>query len=161
MAPTLTYTVDAGRTGPHVSVGWTRQAEIRFDTGVDLVDDLFGPADLLGAAFAACLLKNVERFSHILSFGYEGASIEVLSERQDAPPKMTRVRYSLRLITNEPAHRIDLLHRNIRQHGTIYNTLAATCEVSGEVVIENRLGSRGRRNTSEIGGVACAGQDAM
>ncbi len=74
ITPSLTYTVDAGRTEPGVSVGWTRRAEIRLDTGVDLADDLFGPADLLGAAFAGCLLKNVERFSHILPFRYQGAS---------------------------------------------------------------------------------------
>jgi hypothetical protein len=30
-----------------VSVAWTRGAEIRFDAGVDLAEDFFGPADLL------------------------------------------------------------------------------------------------------------------
>jgi uncharacterized OsmC-like protein len=52
-------------------------------------------------AFAACVLKNVERFSKILSFRYDEASITVTSERQDAPPKMIRVTYSLRLVTGE------------------------------------------------------------
>jgi len=134
--PTLTYTVDAGRAGPGVSVGWTRQAELRFDTGADLSDDLFGPADLLGAAFAACLLKNVERFSQILPFHYESASVHVALEREDRPPRIARIRYQLRLVTDEPAHRVDLLERNLIKFGTIYNTLAAACDVSGEVVAE-------------------------
>ena len=134
--PVLTYTVDAGRTGPGVSIGRTRHAEIRFDTGVDLSDDLFGPADLLGAAFAACMLKNVERFSHLLPFRYEGAHVHVVLEREDRPPRITRIRYQLRLATDEPQHRVELLERNLASFGTIYNTLLHACEVTGEVVAE-------------------------
>lgn len=134
--PVLTYTVDAGRVEVGVSIGWTREAEIRFDTGVDLSDDLFGPADLLGAAFAACLLKNVERFSRILPFAYEGASVQVSLEREERPPRISRIRYQLRLVTDEPPHRIELLERNLVQFGTIYNTLSQACDVSGEVVAE-------------------------
>ena len=41
---------------------------LRFDAGAerDLVHP--GPAELLCAALAACLLKNTERYSHILRF---------------------------------------------------------------------------------------------
>jgi len=134
--PVLTYTVDAGRTGPGVSIGRTRHAEIRFDTGVDLSDDLFGPADLLGAAFAACMLKNVERFSHLLPFRYEGAHVHVALEREDRPPRITRIHYQLRLATDEPPHRVELLERNLVSFGTIYNTLLRACDVKGEVVAE-------------------------
>ena len=38
------------------------------------------------------------------------------------------------LVTEEPDHRVELLHRNISRYGTIYNTLAAACDVSGEVI---------------------------
>ena len=132
----LTYTVDAGRAGEGVSVAWARAAEIRFDTGVDLADDLFGPADLLGAAFAACMLKNVERFSHILPFRYEGASVHVTLEREQRPPRISKIRCELRLVTDEPEQRVRLLERNLVQFGTIYNTLSHACDVSGEVVVE-------------------------
>ncbi len=136
MGSALTYTVDAGRTGPDASVGWTRRAELHFDTGVDLSDELFGPADLLGAAFAACLLKNVERYSRILPFRQEGAHVHVTLEREDRPPRIARIRYELRLATDEPPRRVDLLERNLVRFGTIYNTLARSCEVSGRVVVE-------------------------
>jgi len=136
MTPVLTYSVDAGRAEPGVSIGWTRGAEIRFDTGVDLSDDLFGPTDLLGAAFAACLLKNVERFSRLLPFRYEGASAHVSLEREDRSPRISRIRYQLRLTTDEPPHRIELLERNLVRFGTIYNTLLRACEVTGEVVAD-------------------------
>jgi uncharacterized OsmC-like protein len=134
-APT-TYRIEARVVRPGVSAATSKRTVIEFDTSAGQSEILPGPADLLTMAFAACVLKNVERFSHILGFSYQQASITVRSERQDAPPKMIRVTYSLRLITDESDHRVDLLHRNIRQHGTIYNTLAAACEVSGELIVE-------------------------
>jgi hypothetical protein len=42
---------------------------------------------------------------------------------------------SLQLTTDEATHRVDLLDRNIRRYGTIYNTLAATCEVYGNIAV--------------------------
>jgi uncharacterized OsmC-like protein len=134
-APTK-YEIEARVVRPGVSAATSKKAVIEFDTSAGQSEVLPGPADLLTMAFAACVLKNVERFSHILDFSYQQASITVTSARQDAPPKMIRVNYSLRLVTNEPDHRVDLLHRNIRQHGTIYNTLAAACEISGELIVE-------------------------
>ena len=134
--PALTYVVDAGRAEAGVAVAWTRGAEIRVDTGVALSDDLFGPADLLGTAFAACLLKNVERFSHLLPFRYQAASVHVTLEREQRPPRISRIRYELRLVTDEPPQRVKLLERNLVQFGTIYNTLSRACDVSGEVVAE-------------------------
>ncbi len=59
------------------------------------------------------------------------------SERQASPPRMTRVSYTLHLQTDEPAQRVDLLHRNIKKFGTIYNTLAAICDVDGEIIVES------------------------
>lgn len=125
---------------PGISVATSKQEVIEFDTSAGQSDALPGPADLLTMAFAACVLKNVERFSQILPFRYEEASIAVVAERQDAPPKMTRVSYSLRLVTEEPEKQVELLHLNIRRHGTIFNTLAATCDVSGDVLVERPSG---------------------
>jgi hypothetical protein len=70
----------------------------------------------------------------ILPFRFERATIDVHSERQDSPPRMTLVRYRLQVVTDEPPERVDLLHRNIRRHGTVYNTLAAACDVDGDIV---------------------------
>ncbi|MGZ8786109.1 MAG: OsmC family protein [Acidimicrobiia bacterium] len=96
-----------------------------------------GPADLLCAALAACLLKNVERYSELLPFHYEAATVTVEAERRDAPPALTRMHYRLELVTDEPAHRVELMHRNVRKFGTITNTLAAALELTGEVVTRN------------------------
>jgi uncharacterized OsmC-like protein len=114
-----------------------KQSEIRFDAAAQQDPDLPGPADLLATAFAACVLKNVERFSHILPFQYETASIHVEAQREDRPPRIVSIRYTLRIKTDEPRHRVDQLHLNIRKYGTIYNTLAAACRVEGDIIADN------------------------
>lgn len=114
--------------------------DIKADTGS--ISDGFrpGPAELLCAALAACLLKNVERFSELLPFRYELASVVVDAERRDAPPAMTKMHYRLELITDEPTNRVELLHRNVRKFGTITNTLAAAVELTGEFVVRTQQG---------------------
>jgi len=132
----LSYHVEAHTSGPGVSSATIKQTEIAFDTSAGQSTVLPGPADLLTLAFAACVLKNVERFAGMLPFRYQRASIAVTSEREAAPPRIVRIRYVLTLHTDEPPQRIDLLHRNIQKFGTIYNTLAASADVSGEIVAQ-------------------------
>lgn len=128
------YTVTAHTHGDGTSTAVANGRPIRFDSSPGQGDELPGPADLLTASFAACLLKNVERMGGLLPFEWASASVEVRSERQDSPPRMTAIHYRLEIVTDEPDHRLELLHRNISRHGTIYNTLAAACDVSGDVI---------------------------
>ena len=72
----------------------------------------------------------------MLPFEYETAAVEVVAQRQDAPPKMTGMRYEIEIVTDEPNHRVDLLHRNIRKYGTITNTLAESCDLSGALIVK-------------------------
>ena len=135
------YHVAATTTGTGVSTIRTNQSELRFDSSPLQGDEFPGPGDLLASAFAACIIKNVERMSELLPFAYEEASVAVTAERQDSPPKITRITYDLTVVTDEPDQRVDLLHRNIERHGTIYNTIAAACDVSGTIAAQP---SRGR-----------------
>jgi uncharacterized OsmC-like protein len=107
--------------------------DAEFDGTAGRLEDLPGPADVLSAALCACILKNVERFSHMLPFRYESASVEVTAEREEPPPRIVRVSYHLRVVTDEPPARVELLHKNIRKFGTITNTLAAACELTGTI----------------------------
>ena len=127
------YQVHAATTGTGTSEIHTKQSVIRFDSSPRQGDQLPGPADLLTAAFAACIIKNVERMGEILPFAYKSATLDVHAERQDRPPKMTRITYALTVVTDEPDQRVELLHRNIQRHGTIFNTLAAVCDITGTI----------------------------
>jgi uncharacterized OsmC-like protein len=93
-----------------------------------------GPAELLASALAACLLKSLERSGQLLPFRYEGAEADVSARRQDAPPKFAEITWEMRLVTDEPEHRVDLLDRNLRRFGTVYNTLSAACTIEGRIL---------------------------
>jgi uncharacterized OsmC-like protein len=133
--PPTTYTVHARSTGANAEVVAADEA-IAFDArwGAEPAG-LPGPADLLGSAFAACLLKNLERSRAMLSFSYDRADVRVVVHRQDAPPRFTEISYELTIATDEPERRVELVHRNLQKYGTVYNTLAAVCHVHGEVVV--------------------------
>lgn len=130
----LNYSVLARTTTPG-------RAEISFDADVVSFDrswasepsGLPGPAELLAASFSACLLKNLERAGQLLGFHYDGAEVEVVARRQDDPPQFVEITYLMRIGTDEPRRRIDLIHRNLQKFGTVYNTLAAVCAVHGTI----------------------------
>lgn len=102
--------------------------------GADEPSGLPGPAELPAAAFTACLLKNLERSGAMMPFSYQSAEIEVQGRRQDSPPKFVALEYEIRIVTTESPRRVELLHRNLSQYGTVYNTLAAVYEVHGTIV---------------------------
>ncbi len=139
------------------ATGLVRGSHIDFDVSRERGDELPGPAELLALSLGACILKNVERFSHLLSFTYEGAEVTVEAERQDDPPRFTRITYELRVRTDEGPHRVELLHKNVRRFGTVYNTLAASCEVEGSIVAGSDVTQAFRTATPEplVGDVCC------
>ncbi len=114
--------VTNGRQAVPLDTGWASEPSGRF-----------GPAELLTSALAACLLKGLERSAQLMPFSYDSASVDVIAERQDNPPRFTAVRYELTIVTGEPDRRIELLHENLRKFGTVFNTLSAGCDVHGTV----------------------------
>lgn len=137
-APTRSYAVHGTTRGSGIGEIRTTGTVIEFDSSPVQGDQRPGPADLLTAAFAACILKNVERMAELLPFELDEATLDVVAERQDRPPKVVRLSYELTVVTDEPPQRVDLLHRNIRRHGTIFNTLAEVCEIDGSITARPR-----------------------
>lgn len=130
------YAVDAENRPGGVGVVRSHASTIAFDGSAKTGEQLPGPADLLAAALAACVLKNVERLAGILPFRYRRARVQVEVEREEPPPRIVRAHYTLSIETDEPAQRLELLHRNILRFGTITNTLAAACELTGDIHAE-------------------------
>jgi uncharacterized OsmC-like protein len=138
---TMTYAVHANVQAGGEAIVHCREATIAFDGSATAGDALPGPADLLCAALSACILKNVERFSHILPFRYESARVLVTAEREEPPPRIVRLHYRLEVVTAEPESRVLLLHKNIQRYGTITNTLATACELVGTIEARRPIGS--------------------
>ncbi|CCF22050.1 putative OsmC family protein (plasmid) [Pseudorhizobium banfieldiae] len=129
----LEYRVFARRIDNHGSEATTKDARIVLDTDMVGRPDAFNPAEMLLASLAACILKGTERVIPILGFELRGIEVALHGVRQDSPPKMVRIVYEILVDTNEPDARLDLLHRNLRKYGTIYNTLAGATELAGTV----------------------------
>lgn len=130
----LEYEVFSQRLSEHGSIAVTKCAEIKLDTDLDGRADAFNPAELLLAALSACILKGIERVTPILKFDQQGAAVKVHGWRQDSPPKMDHIEYTIWVDTEEADRRLELLHENLRKYGTVFNTLTAGCELRGRLV---------------------------
>lgn len=129
----LEYHVSAQRIDSHGSEARAKEARIVLDTDMAGRADAFNPAEMLLASLAACILKGTERVIPLLEFDLRGIEIALHGIRQDSPPKMVQIDYEIVVDTGETDQRLDLLHRNLRKYGTIYNTLAGATELSGTI----------------------------
>ncbi len=125
------YRVTARRIDSHGSLARAKDAEVPLDTDLAGRRDAMNPVELLLSALAACMLKGIERVTPLLSFQIDGAEVQLEAIRQDAPPRLTLIRYRLVVDSAESDQRLDLLHRNILKYGTISNTLAGGVPVEG------------------------------
>jgi uncharacterized OsmC-like protein len=129
----LTYAIAARRLDAHGAEITAKQARLVVDTDPAGRQDALNPAELLLASLAACILKGVERVAPMLHFAFDGISVTVTGERQDAPPKMTRIDYVVTVDTAETDDRLALLLRNIQKYGTVHNTLASCVPLHGTI----------------------------
>ncbi|MGV8989325.1 MAG: OsmC family protein [Cypionkella sp.] len=127
------YHVTARRIDSHGSLAAAKQAEVALDTDLAGRQDAMNPVELLLAALAACMLKGIERVTPMLKFQIAGAEVSLEAVRQDAPPKLTLIRYEIVVDSEESDQRLDLLHRNILKYGTISNTLSAAVPLEGHL----------------------------
>ena len=100
--------------------------------------DAFNPAELLLAALSACMIKGIERVVPILNFKSRGVEVRIHGVRQDVPPRMESITYEIEVDTDEPEHRLVLLHENVKKYGTVFNTVAPGTELSG-VLMRKRV----------------------
>ncbi len=129
----LEYDVSAEQVIPNISTARAKRAQLYFDSSPQQSTHLMNPAELLLSAFAACLLKNVERFAEKLRFSYQRAGIHVHGVREEPPPRIAQITYELTLWTDESPQRVDLLDRNLQRYGTIFNTLSQSCDIQGTI----------------------------
>jgi len=130
----LEYKITAIGTPPGSATAVANKSEIKFDATSGRDDVLPNPAELLLASLAACILKNVQRYSEILKIPYKGARITINGIRNDNPPYMKEINYLLEVSTDADEKKIQNWHRNILKFGTITNTLMRACEIKGNMI---------------------------
>ncbi|GAB4318346.1 MAG: hypothetical protein Kow00127_10360 [Bacteroidales bacterium] len=135
----LEYTVEATVVPPGAAGANANQSEIRFDATSGRDDVLPNPAELLLTSFAACILKNVQRYSEILKIPYRSAKISVHAVRNENPPFIKEITYLLEVDTDADQRKVRNWHKNILKFGTITNTLSRACEVRGEMIKSEQI----------------------
>lgn len=128
------YRVSARRIDSHGSLAVAKEAEVVLDTDMAGRSDAMNPVELLLSSLAACMLKGIERVTPLLDFQLQGAEVHLEGLRQDAPPKLTLIRYQIVVDSDETDARLNLLHRNILKYGTISNTLSSALPLEGSLI---------------------------
>ena len=54
--------------------------------------------------------------------------------RQDSPPRLSEIDYEISVDADEDDRRIELLHTNVREYGTIVSTVSATARLSRRMI---------------------------
>ncbi|WP_158837405.1 OsmC family protein [Polaribacter sp. L3A8] len=134
----MNYQIKASSVSNEDAVIHIKESKVKFGTTLKMAKSLPNPAELFLASFAACMLKNVERFSTMMKFTYSKATLDVHATRLKNPPRMDNLIYNLTIYSSDKKLNIDLLKKNIEKHGTIYNTIKLSCSISGIIkAIEN------------------------
>ncbi|QVY66199.1 OsmC family protein [Polaribacter sp. Q13] len=134
----MNYQIKASSLSNEDAVIHIKESNINFGTTRKTAEISPNPAELFLGSFAACMLKNVERFSSMMKFTYSKATLEVNASRLENPPKMDNIIYNLTIYSNDKKLNIGLLKKNIEKFGTIYNTIKLSCNISGTIkTIEN------------------------
>lgn len=130
-AQKMTFDVVARRMDADGSVAECKDATLVLDTALAGRRDALNPAELLLAALAACMIKGIERVTPILKFEVRGVEVIMHGVRNDVPPRMERIDYEIVVDTDEPDHRLALLHENVKKYGTVFNTVAPGTVLEG------------------------------
>lgn len=132
----MKYAIKASSRSKKNALIYIKQSEITFGITPESAAMLPNPAELFLGSFAACILKNVERFSVLMNFEYSNAEITVNATRLEKPPRMDNIAYVLKLYTKDSHLNKNLLKKNIEKFGTIFNTIKTSCTITGEIEIE-------------------------
>jgi uncharacterized OsmC-like protein len=115
-----------------------KESNIDFGTTTKTAESLPNPAELFLGSLAACMLKNVERFSELLKFSYSKATLQINATRLESPPRMDNIEYELTIYSDDINLNTALLKKNLEKFGTIYNTVKLSSTISGTVTaVEN------------------------
>ena len=135
----LEYKITAHILPPGTAKAEANQSEIQFDATSGRDEILPNPAELLLTSLAACMLKNVQRYSEILKIPYRKARVTIHGERNENPTYMKAINYKLEIETDADERKINNWHKNILKFGTITNTLMRAAEIKGEMVKMKKL----------------------
>jgi uncharacterized OsmC-like protein len=130
----LSFEIAAKRLDDRSSQITAQDVELVIDSGVEPRPDALSPIELLLAAQAACFLKGIERLSPTLNFRFSDVRVRLEAIRPLNEAKIESLKYLIEIATDESDERLALMHKNLKKHGTIYNTISHGTHMAGELV---------------------------
>lgn len=123
----MNYSIKAVSKAADNAIIHVKQSEIGFGTTERTSETLPNPAELFLGSFAACILKNVERFSGLIRFSYEKSELTVNVERIENSPRMDYINYELTIYTQD------------EKFGTMYNTIKQVCTITSNIRVHKNV----------------------
>jgi uncharacterized OsmC-like protein len=129
----MTFNLNASRLNANGSLVKSKQTELEIDTSVGGRQDALNPVELLLAALAASMLKGVERLAPTIGFSFSEIAIDFVAQRPEQEARIETINYEIRIATDEPDSKLELLHKNLQKQGTIYNTVKLGTNLTGVI----------------------------
>lgn len=129
----MKYTIQASSKSTDAASIHFKRGKLNIGIIPDSAESLPNPAEVFIGSLAACILKNVERFSEFMHFQYSRAEVEINATRLEKPPRMDAIEYQLILYTDDGNINTELLKKNLEKFGTIYNTVKLSCSIEGTI----------------------------
>jgi putative redox protein len=127
------YGVRVVRTDPQHVEAEVRQ--FRLTLGAHRGDQGAGvnPVETLLSAVGACLLSAVASVADASHVSIKRAEVELSAERQDRPPTLVGLTYTLYLETDVTEERLERLMVLAERNSTVFQTIAKAIPVQGSV----------------------------
>lgn len=91
----------------------------------------FNPVETLLSALDDCLLTALDFGAELAKIPIAKAWIELEATRQDNPFVLTRIRYTLHLVSEAPKERLDRLTGLAERNSTVFQTLSQALPLEG------------------------------
>ena len=130
----MNFELTAKRLTDSASEVHSKDVTLEIDSGISPRPDALSPMELLLAAQAACFLKGIERTAPKLNFEFTGVNIKLHATRPVLDARIEEIDYLIQIQTSESDERLELMHKNLKKHGTIYNTISAGTKLKGKLV---------------------------
>lgn len=130
----LTFSLSAIHKSSGPTLVFAKSASLAIDTSLTGSQTELNPVELLMASQAACFLKGIERIAPTLNFSFSKVNVFLEAQRPETEARISDLAYRIEIETEETDARLELLHKNLKRQGTIYNTISASANLHGEII---------------------------
>ncbi|AEJ41863.1 hypothetical protein TPY_3711 [Sulfobacillus acidophilus TPY] len=127
------YSVTVSRQDVNHAVATTRSFSLTLGARRGDLTAGFNPVETLLSAMGSCLLTSLQMVAELSRLPIGETAMTLTAIREDRPLRLVAISYRLRVVSPLPAERVERLWHMAEKNSTVYQTLAQTISVSGEL----------------------------